>query len=196
MIRAEYPTEDDLKIGGARVCRVRIVSPLYEKVTIGIDDTDTREEGATWVLALKCAEACTIPGGVEYLDMRLVQLNPAVPKKTTNCVGSALNFAVRPGGKVDELLEYVRDFVESGAVSNDTGIAVYRGIAFAGGESPYLKRVKTELLTVDDAEAEAARMGVRFIDSTGRKGRIGALGAVLWGGNKGVEAAGLYGETL
>ncbi|MDD3856921.1 MAG: tRNA(Ile2) 2-agmatinylcytidine synthetase, partial [Methanoculleus sp.] len=108
-------------------------------------------------------------------------------------VGSALNFAVCPG-KVDELLEYVRDFVQSGAVSNDTGIAVYRGIAFAE-ESPYLKRVKTELLTVDDAEAEAARMGVRFIDSTGRKGRIGALGAVLWG-NKGVEAAGLYGETL
>jgi tRNA(Ile2) C34 agmatinyltransferase TiaS len=72
--RAEYPSEEDLRIGGARVCRVRIVSPLYEKVTIGIDDTDTREEGATWVLALKCAEACTIPG-VEYLDMRLVQLN-------------------------------------------------------------------------------------------------------------------------
>ncbi|MFA7199665.1 MAG: tRNA(Ile2) 2-agmatinylcytidine synthetase, partial [Methanoculleus sp.] len=55
--RAEYPSDDDLRIGGARVCRVRIVSPLYEKVTIGIDDTDTREEGATWVLALKCAEA-------------------------------------------------------------------------------------------------------------------------------------------
>src|SRR5690554_987519 len=89
VIRAEYPSEEDLRIGGARACKVRIVSPLYEKVTIGIDDTDTREEGATWVLALKCAEACTLEG-VEYLDMRLVQLNPAVPKKTTNCVGSAL----------------------------------------------------------------------------------------------------------
>ena len=104
-----------------------------------------------------------------------------------------LNFAVRPG-RVDALLEYVRDFVESQAVSDDAGIAVYRGIAFAE-ESPYAKRVKTELLTVDEAEAEAARMGVRFIDSNARKGRIGALGAVLWG-NKGVEAAGLYGETF
>ncbi|HRR87864.1 MAG TPA: tRNA(Ile2) 2-agmatinylcytidine synthetase, partial [Methanoculleus sp.] len=192
VIRAEYPTEDDLRIGGARVNRVRIVSPLYEKVTIGIDDTDTREEGATWVLALRCAENCKIPG-VEYLDMRLVQLNPAVPKKTTNCVGSALNFAVRPG-QVDTLLDYVRDFIESGSVSKDTGIAVYRGIAFEK-ESPYLKRVKTDILTLEDAETEAARMGVRFIDSNGRKGRIGALGAVLWG-NKGAEAAGLYGETL
>ena len=192
VIRAEYPAEEDLKIGGARVNRVRIVSPLYEKVTIGIDDTDTREEGATWVLALRCAENCKIPG-VEYLDMRLVQLNPAVPKKTTNCVGSALNFAVRPG-QVETLLDYVRDFIESGSVSNDTGIAVYRGIAFEK-ESSYLKRVKTDILALEDAEAEAARMGVRFIDSNGRKGRIGALGAVLWG-NKGAEAAGLYGETL
>ncbi|WP_245618590.1 hypothetical protein [Methanogenium cariaci] len=31
--------------------------PRYEKVTIGIDDTDTKEEGgATWVLASQCAE--------------------------------------------------------------------------------------------------------------------------------------------
>ncbi len=96
VIRTEYLSEDDLRPGGARTCRVRIVSPRYEKVTIGIDDTDTREEGATWVLALQCAESCAIPG-VEYLDMRLVQLNPAVPKKTTNCVGSALNFAVHAG---------------------------------------------------------------------------------------------------
>jgi methanogenesis imperfect marker protein 11 len=190
--RVEYPSDEDLKVGGARANRVRIVSPLYEKVTIGIDDTDTREEGATWVLALKCAENCPVEG-VEYLDMRLVQLNPAVPKKTTNCVGSALNFAVRPG-RVDDLLAYVRDFVESQSVSSDTGIAVYKGIEFPE-ESPYLKRVKAEILTLGEAEREAVRIGIRFIDTNGRKGRIGALGAVLWG-NKGIEAAGLYGETL
>ncbi len=95
VIRAEYPTEDDLKVGGARTNRVRIISPRYEKICFGIDDTDTKTEGATWVTALKCAEACTIEG-VEFLNMRLVQLNPAVPHKTTNCVGSALNFAVKP----------------------------------------------------------------------------------------------------
>ena len=60
VIRAEYPIEDDLKVGGARTNRVRIVSPRYEKICIGIDDTDTKTEGATWVMALKCAEACRI----------------------------------------------------------------------------------------------------------------------------------------
>jgi methanogenesis imperfect marker protein 11 len=192
VIRAEYPTEEDLKIGGARTNRVRIISPRYEKITIGIDDTDTKEEGATWVLALKCAEACPVEG-VEYLNMRLIQLNPAVPKKTTNCVGSALNFAVRPGS-VEPLLDYVKEYIETNAVSDDTGIAVYRGITFPE-ESPYLKGIKTDIVSIEEAEAEAARLGIRYIDSARRKGRIGALGAVLWG-NRGIEAAGLYGEHI
>ena len=60
VLRAEYPAEEDMTVGGSRVNRVRIFSPLYEKVTIGIDDTDTPQEGATWVLALKCGEH--VPG--------------------------------------------------------------------------------------------------------------------------------------
>ena len=192
VLRAEYPTEDDLKIGGARTNHVRIVTPRYEKVCIGIDDTDTKTEGATWVMALKCAGACAIEG-VEFLNMRLIQLNPEVPNKTTNCVGSALNFAVRPG-KVDELLEFVRTFVEKNTFSSDTGISVYRGLAYPV-ESPARKWAKTEIMTLEQAEREAKSLGIEFIDRNGRKGRIGALGAVLWG-NEGIEAAGLYGEHL
>jgi methanogenesis imperfect marker protein 11 len=192
VIRAEYPGEDDLRVGGARTNRVRIISPRYEKICIGIDDTDTKTEGATWVMALKCAGACTIPG-VEFLNMRLVQLNPAVPNKTTNCVGSALNFAVRPD-KINELLAFVQAFVEKNTFSKDTGIAYHRGIGFSH-DSPAFAAVKTEIMSVENAEAAAQDMGIVFIDTNGRKGRIGALGAVLWG-NRGIEAAGLYGEHL
>jgi hypothetical protein len=38
-------------------------------------------------------------------------------------------------------------------------------------------------------------LGIEFLDTNAKKGRIGALGAVLWG-NRGIEAAGLYGEHL
>lgn len=192
VIRAEYPSEEDLKVGGARICRVRIVSPRYEKVIFGIDDTDTKEKGATWVTALKCAEACHIPG-VEFLGMRLIQLNPAVPKKTTNCVGSALVFATRPG-QISALKDHVVSFVSEQTVSNDTGIAFYQGIGFPY-DSPVLKQIKTELLTIGDVEEEAAKLGVEYLDLNARKGRIGALGALLWA-DKGIEAAGLYGEHL
>ena len=192
VIHAEYPTEDDLHVGGARTSRVRIISPKYERICIGIDDTDTKTEGATWVLALKCAEACHIDG-VEFLNMRLVQLNPAVPNKTTNCVSSALNFAAKPE-KIQPLLEFVRLFVDKNTVSRDTGIAYYRGIGFPS-ESPAAALVKTAIMSLPEAEAAAQESGIGFIDGNGRKGRIGALGAVLWG-NRGIEAAGLYGEHL
>ena len=192
ILRSEYPTEDDLKVGGARTNHVRIVSPLYEKVCIGIDDTDTRTEGATWVLALKCAEACRMEG-VEFLNMRLIQLNPAVPQKTTNCVSSALNFAAKPD-VVQTLQEKVRSFVEEHTFSKDTGIACFRGIEFMM-DSPVLKWVKTEIMTIEQAEREAMTLGIEFLDTNAKKGRIGALGAVLWG-NRGIEAAGLYGEHL
>jgi methanogenesis imperfect marker protein 11 len=192
VIRAEYPSDDDLKVGGARTNRVRIVSPLYRKVCFGIDDTDTKTEGATWVMALKCAEACRVPG-TEFLNMRLVQLNPAVPDKTTNCVGSALNFAALPGS-VAGLKDHVKSFVESHTFSQDTGIACHCGIGFLQ-ESPLVQGIKTRILTREQAEAEAAALGIEFLDDNRRKGRIGAFGAVLWG-NRGIEAAGLYGEHL
>jgi methanogenesis imperfect marker protein 11 len=192
VIRAEYPSEDDLKIGGARTNHVRIVTPQYEKVCFGIDDTDTKQEGATWVTALKCAEACTIEG-VEFLGMRLIQLNPEVPHKTTNCVSSALNFASRPGS-IGPLCEFVRSFIDEHTFSEDTGIAFVRGIGTVENSSMH-EALKTEIVTLDHAEREARRLGVEFLDRNGRKGRIGALGAVLWG-NRGIEAAGLYGEHL
>ena len=192
VLRSEYPTEDDLKVGGARINQVRIISPKYEKVCFGIDDTDTKTEGATWVLALRCAESCKIEG-VEFLNMRLVQLNPKVSQKTTNCVGSALNFAVKPENVV-ELQEYVRKFVEKHTLSHDTGIACFRGIDFMM-DSPVLKWAKTEIMTIEQAEREAMTLGIEFLDTNAKKGRIGALGAVLWG-NRGIEAAGLYGEHL
>jgi methanogenesis imperfect marker protein 11 len=192
VIRAEYPSDEDLKVGGARTNHVRIISPRYEKICIGIDDTDTKTEGATWVMALKCVDACRIEG-VEFLNMRLVQLNPAVPHKTTNCVSSALNFAVRPG-KIPKLLEAVRVFVEKNTFSKDTGIACYHGLgSFA--DTPVARQVKTEIMTIRQAEREAESLGIEFLDHTAGKGRIGALGAVVWG-NRGTEAAGLYGEHL
>jgi methanogenesis imperfect marker protein 11 len=190
--RAEYPSEEDLKVGGARTNRVRIISPKYEKVCFGIDDTDTKTEGATWVMALKCAEACRLDG-VEFLNMRLIQLNPLVPDKTTNCVGSALNFAVKPD-KVETLKDHICTFVEKNTFSKDTGIAFHRGIGFSV-DSPAFKRIKTEIMTRDEAEKEAKILGIEFLDNNARKGRIGAFGAVLWA-NRGTEAAGLYGEHL
>jgi hypothetical protein len=95
---------------------------------------------------------------------------------------------------VKELQEYICAFVGEHTFSQDTGIACYRGLDFPI-ESPVFKAIKTEIMTLDQAEREAKLLGIEFLDTNGRKGRIGALGAVLWG-NRGIEAAGLYGEHI
>ena len=83
---------------------------------------------------------------------------------------------------------------EEHTFSSDTGIACYRGIDFTM-DSPAFRWVKTEIMTLEQAEREAQTLGIEFLDRNAKKGRIGALGAVLWG-NRGIEAAGLYGEHL
>ena len=37
--------------GGCKVGKATVVTPKYEKVVIGIDDTDTKDAGATWTMA-------------------------------------------------------------------------------------------------------------------------------------------------
>lgn len=189
VIRTEYASEEDLIVGGARICRSTIVLPKYEKITFGIDDTDNKEGGATWVLAMKCGEACNIDGAI-FLGMRIIQLNPKAPNKTTNCTGSVITFAVRPDKK-DELISFVKGFIEEKTSSDDTGICYISGIKLP--ESSYKQRIKTELISVEEAREEAEKIGVTYIDSANSKGRIGSLGALLWA-EDGVEAAGLYGE--
>ncbi|WP_424357878.1 tRNA(Ile2) 2-agmatinylcytidine synthetase [Methanocella sp. MCL-LM] len=173
-----YPTEQDLKVGGSHTNRVEIVTPLYEKVTIGVDDTDNKEGGATWVTALKASKiAATLPG-VHALNLRLIQLCPKSPNKTTNCVSSAITFAVKPGS-YDALIDSIVDTVKAENKSDDPGIAVYRGIGIPAGLKEFGWATKRQLVSLSDVNAKANEFGVEFIDLMGEKaGRIGALAAV------------------
>lgn len=117
-------------------------------------------------------------------------MNPDAPYKTTNCTGSLLTFAVLPEKK-EVLISFMKEFMESRSVSPETGICYLDGLIMT--ESPYKNQIKTEIRTAEYANAEAERLGIRFIDSANGNGRVGALGALLWA-NNGVEAAGLFGE--
>ncbi len=62
-----------------------------QRVLIGVDDTDTPEEGATWTLVHNIARAVEDEQTV-YLSHTIVQLYP-VPYRTKNCVGLVAEFA-------------------------------------------------------------------------------------------------------
>ncbi len=172
VIQTEYP--DDFKIGGAHIAHVDIITHKMVRVIIGIDDTDTKENGASWVTALKMGN--NTPVG-RFIDHKIIQLNPKVPNKTTNCCSTAVSFAVKEE-EIPALIEYCRDFIKNESFSEDSVMTVFKGLSIPDSLKGYGIRAKTELLTEDDAITAAEENGVQIISVTGMKGAIGAVAAI------------------
>jgi len=110
--------------GGGRVAGATIWLPRMQRVLIGVDDTDTPEEGATWTLVHNIARAVEDERSV-YLSHTIVQLFP-VPYRTKNCVGLVAEFATSdPEG----LVARFRELLEQYTLSEKTGMAVYTGFS-------------------------------------------------------------------
>ncbi len=183
-ICAEYP--DDIKIGGAHRIEVTVVTPKLVRVVIGVDDTDTREKGATWASVLKIARACTIG---HFLEHKIIQLNPEAPEKTTNCTSSAVSFAVAEKD-VEELIQYFVDSVRKETLSDHTVVAAFIGLKIPDPLVKYGWEAKSILYHVDSAFRVAEQNGVRITVITGRGGAIGAVSAIGCF-DLGLKAAGL-----
>ena len=172
VIETVYP--DDFKIGGANVAHVDIITPKMVRVIIGVDDTDTKEKGASWVTALKMGNQTPVG---KFIDHKIIQLNPKVPSKTTNCCSTAVSFAVREE-EIPALIEYCVDFVRSESYSGESVVTVYKGLSIPQSLKEFGLRAKTELLTQEDAVKAAVENKVQIIGVTGTKGTIGAVAAI------------------
>lgn len=172
VIRTEYP--DDFMIGGAHRAHVDIITPKLVRVIIGIDDTDTKEKGASWVTSLKLGTTCPIG---RFIEHKIIQLNPKVPNKTTNCCSTAVSFAVREE-EIPALIEYAVDFVRKESYSEDSVITVYQGLHVPDALRDFGWSCKSVLYTPEDAMRVAEENGVQIISVTGTKGVIGAVAAI------------------
>jgi len=164
----------DELVGGSRKVEIRLTTPLHRRVIIGIDDTDTKEKGATWVLGLKLARE--MPHGV-FLSHKIVQLNPHAPQKTTNCASTGVAFAIEPD-KIKAAVDWARDFVAKSTYSDQTCMAVYEGLEIPKRLVKYGANAKETILSIHDAEHAAGEHGVEIIEVTGRRGSIGAVAAI------------------
>jgi methanogenesis imperfect marker protein 11 len=123
--------------GGGRVAGATIWLPRMERVLIGVDDTDTPEEGATWTLVHNIARAVEDEHSV-YLSHTIVQLFP-VPYRTKNCVALVAEFATNdPEGLV---LKF-HQLLEKYTLSKKTGMAVYTGFTPSEDLLAYGRKVK------------------------------------------------------
>lgn len=162
--------------GGSKVGRAAVVTPRMEKVIIGIDDTDTKEEGATWTLANNVGIELA-KQGFEYLDHITVQLYPHNPNKTQNCVSIALVFAVKPDEK-NLLVKKTCELLKKYTLSDKTAMAVLEGFEIPEKLRSYAENAKKSMITVDEAQKVAKEVGVRLVEVTGTRGEIGALAAL------------------
>ncbi len=172
VIETVYP--DEIKIGGAHRISVEIVTHKMVRVMIGIDDTDTKEKGATWSTALKLGRQCPI--GI-FLDHKIIQLNPKVPNKTTNCCSTGISFAVKED-EVDSLIEYCKNYIKENSYSDDAVMTVLVGLRVPKELEEFGWSAKSVIYTIDDAISVAERNGVKIINVTGDKGTIGAVAAL------------------
>ncbi len=182
--RVEFLSDEE--VGGSRMVELRITTPLRRRVIIGIDDTDTREGGATWVLGLRLARE--MPHGV-FITHKIVQLNPHAPQKTTNCSSTAVSFALLPG-EVDKALAWAQDFVAEHTLSDETSIAVFEGLKIPSKLVRFGADAKETILSIHDAEHTATENGVELRRITGPRGAIGAVAAI------GCAELGLYSAGL
>jgi methanogenesis imperfect marker protein 11 len=172
VIETIYP--DDFKIGGANKAEVEIITPKMVRVVIGVDDTDTKEKGASWVATMRLGEECPIG---RLLDHKIIQLNPLVPNKTTNCCSTAVSFAVVEKD-IPKLVDFCKKFLIDNSYSKDTVMTVFVGLRIPEKLAEYGWAAKSVLFTPEDALAVAAENGVEIIELTGKRGVIGAVAAI------------------
>ncbi|KZX15072.1 hypothetical protein MBCUT_17390 [Methanobrevibacter cuticularis] len=162
--------------GGSKLGKAAVITPKMEKIVIGIDDTDTKEKGATWTMAhnigLKLQEE-----GFEYLDHVIVQLYPHNPHKTQNCVSIALTFAVLPEKK-ESLIKRTIELLKKDTLSDKTAIAILEGLKIPEILIKYSMKAKTGMVSVEEAEKIAKELNIPLIPVTGDQGKIGALAAL------------------
>lgn len=163
--------------GGGKLGRATLALPAMHKVTFGVDDTDTHEAGATWALVNEIGWKLGRRGSGNFLGHTIVQLYPANPYKTQNCVSIAATFAVPPN-KEDRLVKNFLDLIRKYTLSEHTAVAVYKHIRTSDEIRKFAMMAKMTLLDISDARDVAKRQEVEIHEITGERGAIGALAAI------------------
>jgi hypothetical protein len=143
-------------------------------VAIGIDDTDSKDGGATFALALALLQHLGEMEEIIPIGHQVVMLNPRIEEKTAGNASSYIEMAVDPE-VTGEVMERAKRFVSDEALSENWGIAVKQGFVVPQGLRGYGLLARSEAVSRQVAE-EVAREN--HIALHGGRGIIGALAAV------------------
>lgn len=163
--------------GGERCARGTVVVPRRDRVLIGIDDTDSKDVGATWTLTHNIARELDCTESV-YLSHSLVQLFP-VPEKTQNCMSTVLEFGCVDENAKSKLVDTFKKALKKYSASAQTGMVVLSDF-YAKGLYTYSNRCRTERISKAEALQCARENSVDIL--LDGNGVIGALASLPWFG--------------
>ena len=163
--------------GGGKRAKGTIAVPRRDRVLIGIDDTDSKEVGATWTLTHNIAKELDCQEAV-YLSQALVQLFP-VPEKTQNCMSTVLEFGCINEHAKSRLVNAFKNALKKYSVSSQTGMVVLSDF-YAKEMYEYSNRSRTERISKAEALQCARAKNVEVL--LDGNGVIGALAALPWFG--------------
>lgn len=163
--------------GGSGLSKAILSFDLKQKIVVGVDDTDTKEEGATWSLANEIAYTIEKERLADYLRHTLVQLYPRNPHKTQNCVSTALTFGVVPKN-ISMFKDRIYELFNKHTLSKETGLVMLSGIGISEEIKNYSYKTKTSLMSLEEAISFSKKIKNLevLMDKWGLIGAIAALG--------------------
>jgi tRNA(Ile2) C34 agmatinyltransferase TiaS len=156
----------------------KVRTRALKQVTIGIDDTDSKDGGATFALALALLTHLARSPGIIPISHHVVMLNPSVYQKTAGNSASFIEIAAEPAS-FSGLVEKTTRFIADESLSREWGIAIRSGLDLPEGLREYGEMARSQVISRPLAEATAERFGVLL---AGGNGVIGALAAVALAG--------------
>ncbi|MGQ9722681.1 MAG: hypothetical protein ACUVXA_15325 [Candidatus Jordarchaeum sp.] len=155
----------------------RIFTNALEHLTIGIDDTDTEDAGATWALSLSLLDH--LGESVEKISHKVVMLNPDIKYKTVGNAASFIEIAIDPS-RHDEILNKCTTFLSKTTISENTAIAILSGLVIPGELIKFANKVRVKEVKIAEALKTAKVCGIEVFEITGKMGAIGAVASLAF----------------
>ncbi|MBT8507321.1 sugar-specific transcriptional regulator TrmB [Methanomicrobiaceae archaeon CYW5] len=171
----------DVRVGSTEgIVEGEVMTRALTHLIIGVDDTDSKDGGATFALALGLIQYLGKMRRVYPIGHKVAMLVPNPEICTTGNSCSFIEVAVRPED-VDRVIERALRFVRNQSLSREWGIAVKKGFSIPGQLRGFGLLARRELVTREEALDVAGECSILL---AGGNGIIGALAAVGLSGEK------------
>jgi len=164
---------DTVRHGSATEGCIRTQALVH--IIIGIDNTDSLEEGATFALAIALLDYLSELSGTFPIGHHIAMLWQEIPEKTAGNSCSSIELAVVPE-KAELVKKAAVRFLGDESLSDGWGIAIKTGFLIPQSLYEYGQRARSCLVTYEEARQCARECGIYTYGGAGIIGSLAAIG--------------------